>query len=415
LLVARPGAGRAACLPPSRAHAEAWLPPSGAADGAPGCAHAAAGLAQLAKESGAYVQSHISESWAEAELVRSLHPEARGDTQVFQEMGLLTAKVGAGRELRAAGCRPAAARASAVAGAVAALWRRCGGAVTALWQARALDACFRAEQRRPACCNIRGQELRQLGEAAVCRRCWSPTARHLALPRQAVLAHGTMLSDEELRQLARVGVCLAHCPLSNFFFGDQPFRCGAARQAPGAALRLPHPGCPCSAAGRRSLAQHGARARPHAARPLPRCRVKHALSLGLKVGLGTDVAGGYSPSMLSAVRSAVVNSQVVRMQRLQRSGFAGVGGPQDADELLGYSEAFHLATLGGAEALGLGRDLGSLQPGKLFDALLVDTGVAGSAFDVFPGDTLLQRFEKFINLGDDRNVVGVWVDGRRVK
>ena len=32
-----------------------------------------------------------------------------------------------------------------------------------------------------------------------------------------------------------------------------------------------------------------------------------------QVGLGTDVAGGYSPSMLSAMRSAVIASKAVRM------------------------------------------------------------------------------------------------------
>jgi guanine deaminase len=31
------------------------------------------------------------------------------------------------------------------------------------------------------------------------------------------------------------------------------------------------------------------------------------MKLGLKVGLGTDVAGGISPSMLTAIRMAVVN------------------------------------------------------------------------------------------------------------
>jgi hypothetical protein len=39
----------------------------------------------------------------------------------------------------------------------------------------------------------------------------------------------------------------------------------------------------------------------------------------LQVGLGTDVAGGYSPSMLSAMRSAVVNSKVVRMLRINHA------------------------------------------------------------------------------------------------
>ena len=46
-------------------------------------------------------------------------------------------------------------------------------------------------------------------------------------------------------------------------------------------------------------------------------RVNDAKKLGVKIGLGTDVAGGYSPSMLSALRSAVVTSKALRMQHLQ--------------------------------------------------------------------------------------------------
>lgn len=40
------------------------------------------------------------------------------------------------------------------------------------------------------------------------------------------------------------------------------------------------------------------------------------MSLVKQVGLGTDVAGGYSPSMLSAMRSAVLTSKAVRMMRI---------------------------------------------------------------------------------------------------
>lgn len=46
------------------------------------------------------------------------------------------------------------------------------------------------------------------------------------------------------------------------------------------------------------------------------CRVNDAKRLGVKIGLGTDVAGGYSPSMLSALRTAVITSRAVRMQHL---------------------------------------------------------------------------------------------------
>ncbi len=48
----------------------------------------------------------------------------------------------------------------------------------------------------------------------------------------------------------------------------------------------------------------------------PAARVNHAKQLGVKVGLGTDVAGGYSPSMLNALRSAVITSKALRMQHL---------------------------------------------------------------------------------------------------
>ena len=38
---------------------------------------------------------------------------------------------------------------------------------------------------------------------------------------RAVMAHGTCLTDPELTLLGQRGTALAHCPLSNFFFGDR--------------------------------------------------------------------------------------------------------------------------------------------------------------------------------------------------
>lgn len=40
---------------------------------------------------------------------------------------------------------------------------------------------------------------------------------------RAVMAHATCLTDSELRLLADRGTAVAHCPLSNFFFGDRIF------------------------------------------------------------------------------------------------------------------------------------------------------------------------------------------------
>ena len=50
----------------------------------------------------------------------------------------------------------------------------------------------------------------------------------------------------------------------------------------------------------------------------------------LQVGLGTDVAGGYSPSMLNAMRHAVTNSKAVRMLRIDRARRASAAEPQAA-------------------------------------------------------------------------------------
>jgi guanine deaminase len=59
--------------------------------------------------------------------------------------------------------------------------------------------------------------------------------------------------------------------------------------------------------------------------------------------------------------------------------------------------------------------VGTLEEGKDFDALIIDVNAPGGPFDVFEGDTLEDQFEKFINLGDDRNIVEVYVAGACVK
>jgi guanine deaminase len=48
--------------------------------------------------------------------------------------------------------------------------------------------------------------------------------------------------------------------------------------------------------------------------------------------------------------------------------------------------------------------------GKEFDVIMVDPR-SGASFDIFPNDSLLDCFQKFMNLGDDRNIRAVWVKG----
>jgi len=81
---------------------------------------------------------------------------------------------------------------------------------------------------------------------------------------------------------------------------------------------------------------------------------------------------------------------------------------------LSYKEAFHLATVGGAEALGMGKVVGNFVPGKKLDCLIVDPAVHNGPFDLFDGEGPNEFFQKFLFLGDDRNIVNVFVDGRQV-
>lgn len=48
-----------------------------------------------------------------------------------------------------------------------------------------------------------------------------------------------------------------------------------------------------------------------------------------------------------------------------------------------YKEAFYLATMGGAHALSLANEIGSISVGKQFDALVLNANAADSRVDVF--------------------------------
>ena len=69
-------------------------------------------------------------------------------------------------------------------------------------------------------------------------------------------------------------------------------------------------------------------------------------------------------------------------------------------------------------------EVGSLEVGKAFDCLVVDCGKFSPDLDkadsgripyeVFPDDTNLDRLEKYVQLGDDRNIKQVFIAGTQV-
>ena len=135
------------------------------------------------------------------------------------------------------------------------------------------------------------------------------------LDANVVAAHCVKVSQGEIDLLAAHGAAVAHCPRSNAFLG-----CGVA---PLAALR----------------------------------------AAGLRIGVGTDgVSSVPSHDYFEELRTVI--------------GAARARG-EDAGAL-SATDALELATIGGARALGLAAETGSLVPGKWADLAVV--GLAGSPF-----------------------------------
>ncbi|KAG0041564.1 hypothetical protein BGZ83_001635 [Gryganskiella cystojenkinii] len=127
--------------------------------------------------------------------------------------------------------------------------------------------------------------------------------------------------------------------------------------------------------------------------------VRKMLDVGVKVGLGTDVAGGFSSSMLDAIRC----SRTCSIARNPKTSLL-------------IPEVFYMATMGGAKVMGLEETIGSFEVGKEFDAILVNTTVPGSPLDIFEQrDTVQTQFEKYLFVGDDRNHEKIFIQGREAR
>jgi guanine deaminase len=119
------------------------------------------------------------------------------------------------------------------------------------------------------------------------------------LGERSIMAHCIHVSDEEIDMLARTRTNVAFCPWSNI-----TLRSGT----------------------------------------MPYSRIRNA---GLKIGLGSDVAGGPSLSMLEQMEVAGKTAGISR------------------------TAALYLGTLGGAEALGIGNQVGNFVTGKDADFVVV--------------------------------------------
>ena len=115
---------------------------------------------------------------------------------------------------------------------------------------------------------------------------------------------------------------------------------------------------------------------------------------GINLSLGTDIGGGTSFSMLQT------------MQELYK--VARTLGSCPTSLML-----FYLATLGAARALHIDRHVGSLQPGKEADFVILDAGARPlTAQKLNDARSTEQRLFAYIILGDRANVRETWSMGR---
>lgn len=162
-----------------------------------------------------------------------------------------------------------------------------------------------------------------------------------------IMAHCVHSSEEELALMKKQGVYVAHCPQSNT-----------------------------------NLSSGIAPAR-------------HYLEAGLHVGLGSDIAGGTSLSILRAMADAIQVSKLY--WRLVDS----------SAKPLTLEEAFYLGTEGGGSFFG---KVGSFREGYEFDAVILNSSTIPTPLSLSPKD----RLERLVYLSDDRNITGKYVSGRKI-
>jgi guanine deaminase len=190
------------------------------------------------------------------------------------------------------------------------------------------------------------EEVRWVAELFPWSRSYLDVYDHFGLLRRgAVYAHCIHLDADDRRRMGDSGAAMSFCATSNLFLGSGLFDLDAARE--------------------------------------------HNVS----VGIGTDVGGGTSFSMLRTLAESYKVAQLARQR-------------------LSPLRAFYLATLGGARAMGLEDRLGNFAPGKPADFVVLDPAATPlMARRMTHAEDLVEALFVLMMLGDDRAVAATYVMG----
>lgn len=179
---------------------------------------------------------------------------------------------------------------------------------------------------------------------------------------KSVMAHCNFLNDDDAELFAETGTAVCHCPISNAYFANSVI-------------------------------------------PIARLQAK-----GVEIGLGSDISGGFSPSLYDNARQAVMSSRMLE---------DGVNTSLPAEERgvphsrITINEAFYFATAGGGESLSL--PIGRLGENYAWDVQIIDTRVETAKLPIYDAnEDLHDVFQKIMYLVRPENIREVWVQGEKV-
>ncbi|MEI4768086.1 guanine deaminase [Psychrobacillus sp. FJAT-51614] len=182
------------------------------------------------------------------------------------------------------------------------------------------------------------------------------------LSEKSVMAHCNFLNDNDADLFVETGTAVSHCPVSNAYFANSV---------------------------------------------IP---IAHLHSKGVEIGLGSDISGGFSPSLFDNARQAVISSRMLEDGVNTSLPADGRGVPNSR---ITINEAFYFATAGGGESLSL--PIGRLAENYAWDIQIIDINLPSARIPVFNSDEDLNDvFQKIMYLVRPENIREVWVQGEKV-
>ena len=179
---------------------------------------------------------------------------------------------------------------------------------------------------------------------------------------KSIMAHGNFIDSDDADIFKKKKSSICHCPISNSYFANAVFP------------------------------------------------VNQLKKQGLNICLGTDISGGFSPSLYDNIKHSVMASRMLN---------DGVDNKLSADNRgtnnarVSVFEAFYLATTGGGEALKL--PLGIFKEGYICDFQVIDINSPNNKLPNFlDNEEDKHLLQKILYLSTSENIREVWVQGKQI-